>query len=179
MEKHLSIYDLLKNHEDSSFELWVNSKVESLLNEYNNDQIEQDIEYNDYILEEMTDFIDEVFMSKNMLSIDIFSWDFKQTYEQIITFLKQNQNYIIEAWKFDFMLLIANNLFIYYSKWRLISLNSYEDLIKKSLLQWLNKDSNNISDIIFDKEFYDELKESLTNFIKILNNHLVMKKSSF
>jgi hypothetical protein len=31
----------------------------------------------------------------------------------------------------------------------------------------------------FDKEYYDEIKESLVKFIEYLNNKLIMKKNSF
>ena len=155
-----------------------NSRVNELLTEFKDDEIRKEEEYNEYILEEMIEFINDVIVNKEMMSINLIWSEFLQSYKYIIDFLSKNSQIIKEIWVNDEMLVLANNLFFHYSKWNFNSLQSYENLITENIRKSFENSWIKFKWIDFTEEFYDELKDSLIKLIKVINELYIIKKNS-
>ena len=171
MESVWWIYWLMDSYEKGHSDEWIKERIKNIIEEKKDKEISEALEYNYFILEEMIEFINDVSHCKEMMSINLSWSEFLESYTKIIKFLLKYHQYIKELWINDEMLVLANNMFIYYSKWHLNSLNGFESLISNYLI---DKSVN----FDFSEDFYDEMKESLVKFIEILNNDLLLKKTA-
>lgn len=192
--KLIAYLDLYETNFKFSYKKWLNrgSKLQELVDGNKNsminllknydidDEINEKIEYNNYILEEMIEFIDMVYNNKSINSLDITVSKFKNSYKDIVTFIDNNKEKIIEIWTYDETLKIVNNLFVHYSTWNFKNLNTFEAMIEnnmKKFFEW--QDDIVFNWLNFNDDFYSDLKFSLYNFINILNKDIVMKKNNF
>ena len=171
MESVWRIYELMDTYKKEHIDIWIEEKIRNIIEEKKEKEINDLLEYNYFILDEMIEFINDVSHCKDMMSINIAWSEISDNYIKIIKFLHKNNKYIKELWVNDQMLILANNMFIYYLKWNFNSLNWFESVVKNSFMeQWFP--------IEFTEDFYDEMKKSLISFIEILNRDILYKKNS-